>query len=759
MGAKARQLVEAAAKSLSPEEAAALLAKAMRLPTNQCAAVLEAWLRQDAVCPAVKDAVFGCLADDLEAPISRRLADALLLSMPQGGGARLVRWQKALRRFHNAEVLGVLGGWARDVSLPFERRAAALGVLGYFPSPASLEVLLSVHDGKRQGDWAFRSSANAALRMMFCLSSDPTPAQLAEWRTLAKRRDPVAFNLYLKDCLEAAVRAGREEALRYVSRIVKQEDALFDGEIANELTAKEAAAKAPNDKELAAREQAAREQVVAHLERMLGDPELAEVRLLALDLVDDQVALGRPVSEPVRAAMRACLTYSMPQVRAKSVQLLNIVGDAQSAQIVAARLAGDEEDHAEVLAACMRRMKRDPQSAALPAVRRLLDHPDALVASAATEALTAYGENKMLDEPMRKALAGTLLARMTAKDALPGQSQILLLGQVLDPADHAGWERMAGWLGNTHLSENAREAAALVLEKSTQPLGPLLGCVGGDAKLSEIALRAVRDRGQTREDAAPLVARVPALGAARDLWADALLGWAGRALPMDVDEAAGLAVKNGASAGLAVRMLGKVLARGATVSDTERAALLIHRGEIQEGAGDLAAALEDYDNAFPLVDADGRPAVFTKRMQLRLDQNKLADATALWAKNAAAGADPAWLKPPLVLLLAAIDKEGAKTGDAPALLGQLKQALAGQPAAALAPEVDALLLKWAPPPPVVPPVTAPVVGPVAGPTKDGVKEPAKEPAKKPAKEPAKEIAKEPVKNSGKPQAKEPGTAP
>lgn len=578
MGARAQNLVEQAGKNPSAEASAQLVQDAMRLPPGQCVSVLEALLSRESVSALPKEAVLTLLAQDPDCPLSRRLADAVLRQVPRGEWDRQdrqVRWQRSLRRLNTPEVISVLAAWSRDGALPFGQRVAALRALGSLPALASLEVLLAARDGG-----GFGAEANDALRELFCLPAPPSEAQLAEWRGLVRHHDPVAFNLYLKDRMESALRDSRSEIERMAARLVKQEEALFQGEAAREQAASDLAAKAvqtkdPAAKELAAQAQAAKEEVSQHLVKMLGDPELAKVRLKALDLVEGQIEVGHDLAPQVRTAMRACIAYgASPEVRAKSVHLLSALHDPESAALVADRLASGAEDQAEVLSAMMLLMKRDPRKSALPAVRALLGHP--AVGPSCAEALAAYDDRKMIDDALRRELAESLKAQL-AKAPDPEASFVLLLGQVLGPADSDGWGMVGGWLDNPRLSQSAREAAALALAKSTRPLLPLLRYVDDadpqSARLAEIALRAVGERGCTPADAQPLLVRVPAPGAARDLWSDALLGWAGRAPPKDVGDGVRAAVKGGAPASQAVRMLEKALARPKGVSPQERAAL------------------------------------------------------------------------------------------------------------------------------------------------------------------------------------------
>lgn len=691
MGAKASRWVERTLQANpSPEVAAQLAREAMQLPPGQAVSVLERALRDEKMPVAVKDAVLNLLAQDPACPLSRRMADAVLFQglRTQSSGDL---WRRSLRRLNTPEVVGVLGAWARDEALPLEQRTAALQALGGLPSLASLDVLLDMAANADANDWSLREMANKGLMEMFYLGAPPAAAQFAEWRTMLKTRDPMLFNLKLKDGLERALDASRTENGKLIEQIVRGEEALFD----NESTA-------------------ARQ---AHLAHMLGNKERVEMRLKGLELIDKQLQLSQPIEAGVRQAMRAGISDPVPQVRAKNVSLLDILRDEPSARAVAKRLSARLEDNTEVLAAMMLRMKRDPQPEALPAVIRLLGHSAPVVRTAAADALIEYGERKLLDDAARTGIAASLKARL-AKETDPADSWVRLFGATLAQSDAAGWDMVRAWLANPRSNQALREAAALALARSSQPLGPLLACVDdADPRIAETAMRAVGERGLFRADAQPLLKKPPEAGAKRDAWGDALLGWSSRAAPADVDaitrelSGGGHAVNEEYRSKQAIRMLGRVLGQDPkNLSNENRALLLLRWAQIAELAGELTVAQEKNDDAYDWLPASERTATLSKRVQLRLAQGKDADAAQVWAKVATGNADAQVLKPALIQITAKMRElgEAGQTAKAVELLKVLDAAMKDKPAAALSGEVAPWLAKWAPP---VPPPAAPAAAP------------------------------------------------
>jgi len=260
----------------------------------------------------------------------------------------------------------------------------------------------------------------------------------------------------------------------------------------------------------------------AVLAYMLSDP-LVPIRVLAIDLALSRLLDDQPFPEPLRQALRDCLTDESAILRQRAALLLRDLADPLAANIAADRLMTQSEPATEVRRALLRLMERMPRPKAVVPALEMLDDPE--LRAEAAGALAASIDAELLSAE-QQFMAGDRVRKNLEPNVEPSPEVITLLGKVGNGDD---WDRIAGWVDST--TPEVKRAAVQAWADSDRSL-KLLADRAEDPIVAPIVIAAAAERGEDPWTLLALVGKPPAQPQLLEAWKRAMIAMAGR-VPAD----------------------------------------------------------------------------------------------------------------------------------------------------------------------------------------------------------------------------------
>lgn len=389
---------------------------------------------------------------------------------------------------------------ANNDELASPSRQAAIRALGQLRKRKAAEALVALTQKETLAE-----AADLALAQMTGL--EPAPGDVRRWtRWWQAQRDlsDEAWTALIAEQFSKRLAEQQQRGLQVEKRLIEAKRQLFRS--------------TPRDQQPAA------------LVALLRDP-MDSLRILGLELSEQQLIDARALDDSVRTAVRALLEDASGEVQQRATALLGELKDAPSADRIAKALAEGTERRPGVLRAYVLMMKRQPRALAVPALLDLLSHR-ALQAEAAA-ALAAAGEQKpsvLTSQQMAQAF-DRIRTQLNPERSVPANFIDLLA--VVTPGDQ--WvEQIQPWLD--HADASLREAAARAWARSEQDLEPLASR-SADPVIQPFFVAAAERRGRTLRVLHELLQVAAQPGQTSTAWQPAMVAVAGRVGPEAVLEA------------------------------------------------------------------------------------------------------------------------------------------------------------------------------------------------------------------------------
>ncbi|MAE66041.1 MAG: hypothetical protein CMJ18_17350 [Phycisphaeraceae bacterium] len=251
----------------------------------------------------------------------------------------------------------------------------------------------------------------------------------------------------------------------------------------------------------------------------LSDPQFL-VRRLAIELSDKRLENNQPIGAEMVTALRGRLEDPRAEIRRAAALLLSNLRDEQSADTVAALLAGGAEEEIDVIRAYLQVMVGRPRAAAVDPAMSMLGH-DALRGPAAAALTSALKQNLLNPDQIER--AATRVRALVHRNAAPPEPPVIALLARL--ADEDDWTRIAAWLDADE--ERVKDAAARAWAESGRPLWELARRAGSEPFL-QIVIAQARQRGEDPRTMIALVQHPPEDAQVIVAWKQALTEMAAR---------------------------------------------------------------------------------------------------------------------------------------------------------------------------------------------------------------------------------------
>jgi HEAT repeat protein len=373
----ARRVVELLALVEGPNSAPARLTGAkelLRLESPETAPRVVAMLRGPNVAAAT--AVAAALADlpqyltpDYITPLTG------LLDQPDAAAARAA--SAALAGYAQGQSIPALRGYIGDAARPLAGRLEAVRALGLIPlreSAAALVELLAARET------VLRDAALAALERLAGVPFAGDLAAARNWWTQQQR-------LPTDEWRSLQIRRLSEQ-----QRVLESTLATLEGRLTTAL--RDVYSQTPDAER------------PTLLTAYLADP-VVSVRLLALELVQIDVAEGRPLSTDTLSAMRSMVADVAPAVRAVAIRTLAGLRGPTDGELFLTLLAVERDP--DVRLALVNALGYVGSPDAAEPLMALLNPAETLLANAAVAALGRLAERGVLEAPARERLVTALL--------------------------------------------------------------------------------------------------------------------------------------------------------------------------------------------------------------------------------------------------------------------------------------------------------------------------------------------------------------
>lgn len=465
---------------------------------------------------------------------------------------------EALGRFNDPEVVERLGMMANNPNGSTRVRRGAIDALGYHRTQQAAAELMKLI-GPDQPGAVQRSAYESLARLSGQTTFGEDRAAWTQWWAVAEDLKEPQWRAQLLDTLNM-----REAS----QRVLQQETELRLLELSR-----------------ASYRSASDEDKPRVLSFMLSES-LPTVRKLAIDLATERLVDGLPFDDQLRSALRGRLEDPEAVIRKDAALLLLQLPDEQAADIVARRMATNQEHVTEVLRANLLMMARMPRAAAAEASLRLLD--TASLQAEAAGALAAMAKANMLTERQSREAARVVSERLS-NNATPPAQFVTLLAAVGDDDD---WQRIAAWVDSNQ--RPIKQAAAQAWADSNRSL-ELLAKRMQDPVIEPIVIAAATQRGQDPWTLLELAENPPDRPPVREAWNTALVAMSGRVPPETVLEVVSSLQTQPGTTVLIDQMASAALARAEAVSmpPEVRTGLLLARAESRLAQNDPTAALTD----------------------------------------------------------------------------------------------------------------------------------------------------------------------
>lgn len=320
--------------------------------------------------------------------------DPLLAALRQGDASVRAPAARALVRQRNSGATDKLVALARDALADGALRADVIAALSAAPDKRTVEAMVGLLDDPAA---AVRSAAAESLAKLTNIRAfGDDAAQWKQWWKANKDKDRSAWVADLADGLARAKAALEADNARLRERLTRTISELYD---ATAVTQRE-----------------------TMLVGLLKDP-LADVRLIALRLVDRRIASNEPVSVEVRSEVRALLADTDRRIRQQAPIVTASLADGDALTALLNRLA--VEDSPQVREALLKALGQLRQAEALPAVLAEINSRHGNVSAAAAVAMARIASRVPLDEAQRKGASEAIVLRYRAIDPSAGEGVVL----------------------------------------------------------------------------------------------------------------------------------------------------------------------------------------------------------------------------------------------------------------------------------------------------------------------------------------------
>ena len=466
----AGQLKDASRSSKTKQEAAGLL---LARNTPQATELLLSFLAANdnpSAQIAIAEAIVAAPAERTE------FIEPLLAALRTGDASVRGPAARALVRQRSAGAADKLTALAKDRSADGALRADVIGALSAAPDKRTVEVMVGLLDDPVPAVRSAAADSLAKLTNIRAFGGDS--AQWKQWWQANKDKDRSAWLVDLADSLARAKAALEADNTRLRERLASTLSDLYD---ATPVTQQE-----------------------AMLVGLLKDG-LADVRLVALRLVDRRIASNEPVSAEVRTEVRGLLADPDDRVRQDCAIVVASLADGDALAALLDRLAA--EDSAPVREALLKALGQLRQAEALPAVLAELGSNQEKIAAAAASAMARIAAKVPLDEAQRRQASETIVRRykqmdpsaadgtalrealLSAMGAVGEESFMPVLSEALK--DPSAKVRLAATLSLAKVGKAAAAPALAALTADSdrgvrQAAIAALGTVGGREHLSTI---------------------------------------------------------------------------------------------------------------------------------------------------------------------------------------------------------------------------------------------------------------------------------
>ncbi len=500
-------------------------------------------------------------------PPPAQLEPAMIALLLQSGEPIQADVAEALGRFNNPEIVRRLRRIANDENQDASARRGAIAALGYHRTKPSAETLIKLIDAD-QPVTIQRAAFDALANLSGKQGYGEDRNAWTDWWAQARRLNTEQWSTRLVENLAERDSQRRLMQQQTVQRLLESQRALYRTTVAEDRPA-----------------------VLAY---MLNDP-IEPIRQLGMNLTLERLLEGLPFGEPLREALRARLTDPSSSIRQQAALRLTELDDMEAADIVADRLARDEEHVTAVLKAQLLLMARLPRAAAIEPALTLLNK-ESLRAEAAG-ALAAAAQAGLLS-PVERERARASVRRSLRSNRQPAPQVVSLLGKVGQASD---WERIAGWVDSPDAA--VKRAAAQAWAESDRSLKLLAERVT-DPVIQPIVISAATRRGEDPFTLLALVASPPDRPQVYEAWRRALTAMSGRVPSQAVLQAVSRLALVNQPAELREQMLSEAIANVDNTEATaaERILLRLDRADTRLAMANAAGALADYQIAGTVLD-------------------------------------------------------------------------------------------------------------------------------------------------------------
>jgi HEAT repeat protein len=343
-------------------------------------------MAQTAPRPAFKEALFKLLADSSEA----------------------VRREAALALAQDSGLATELSALAADAAAPHAARGAALQALGHLTDNfVAMQHLIALLDAR---DEAIEQPLFDALQMASAAADGPKSPP--EWKIWWQDRQSLTREQWLE---------------RTVQRLRKQNEKMQDAMV--DLARRMAQASEQRYRLTPAGERP------RMLQDFLGD-RLESVQLLAIDLIQQDIAEGRLPGDELLASLRSALNHAAPRVRRGALTVLGHLRDPQDAVIIVNLLASERST--TVRQAAIEALAKLSSPAAVPVLLEEMSSADRSPSCrmAAARALGILCKRDTVSAELKQRVVVALLDQQQAAHVSPEFNEALLaaMASIADPA-------------------------------------------------------------------------------------------------------------------------------------------------------------------------------------------------------------------------------------------------------------------------------------------------------------------------------------
>ncbi|NNM24634.1 MAG: hypothetical protein HKO59_01390 [Phycisphaerales bacterium] len=434
------------------------------------------------------------------------LLEAALAALGVAGGPTLDQLALALAKYE-APALVRVAAIAQNPAADRAERLAAIHALGAFPTQESGDRLIGLADPNRGEDPMIRTAALRSLRRLAPVDLGPEFDAWARWWRGVRDKSPAEWARELvrqyQDRTAEMERANAALVSRYVELLRELYRSL------------------PVDPDQLAR-----------MPQDLEDP-IEPVRALAMSRIERLLRDSVIISDAVQERLRGCLDDPAPELRRRSAQLLDELGDADLADAIVERLP--DEHHPDVVRGYLAILARAPAADALPTIINVLR--DGNLVGPAADCLWSHNRQHPLAAEERRAVqtilreAETRLAAAAPETPAPStnggpnpRASVLRLLALLGSDDDR--VRMEQMLDDADPTLRRAVAEGLAGRGATQALLAR----ADDEAIYPVVLRLVAD-GPAELDQFELLVNLRPHDAMRDEWAESVRRFATRLDP------------------------------------------------------------------------------------------------------------------------------------------------------------------------------------------------------------------------------------